>query len=64
MTIDRLIEEENNIGKVFNLDRNEVNEYLDILEKQGYIEINRTAGLNTVYVKTNKNILNQYYDKE
>ncbi|MDU1811750.1 DUF4007 family protein [Clostridium perfringens] len=63
-TIDRLIEEENNIGKVFNLDRNEVNEYLDILEKQGYIEINRTAGLNTVYVKTNKNILNQYYDKE
>ena len=49
---------------MFNLDRNEVNEYLDILEKQGYIEINRTAGLNTVYVKTNNNILNQYYDKE
>lgn len=63
-TIDRLLEDDNNISKVFNLDRNEVNEYLDILEKQGYIQMNRTAGLNTVYVKFEGDILEEYYNKK
>ena len=63
-TIERLLEDENNISKVFNLDRNEVNEYLDILEKQGYIQINRTAGLNTVYVNFEGDIFKEYYNKK
>ncbi|MGL4731559.1 MAG: DUF4007 family protein [Clostridium sp.] len=63
-TIERLLEDDNNISKVFGLDRNEVNEYLDILEKQGYIQINRTAGLNTVYVNFEGNIFEEYYSKK
>lgn len=62
-TIDKLIEEECNVGKVFNLDKNILNEYLDELESHEYIRINRTAGLNTIYIKniTTTNILNEYY---
>lgn len=62
-TIDKLIEEECNVGKVFNLDRNILNEYLDELEDCGFIKINRTAGLNTVYINeiNTKDILEEYF---
>lgn len=64
-TINRLIDDENNIGKVFNLDKNLVNEYIDKLHQEGYLSISRTAGLNTISL-INKNltleeILNNYY---
>jgi hypothetical protein len=58
-TINRLIEDENNIGKVFNLDKNLINEYVDILKNEGYLNVNRTAGLNTITIK--ENILEKYY---
>lgn len=62
-TIDKLIEEDCNVGKVFNLDRNILNEYLDELEDCGFIKINRTAGLNTVYINeiNTKDILEEYF---
>lgn len=63
-TIDRLIEEDCNVGKVFNLDRNVLNEYLDELEDGGFIKINRTAGLNTIYINeiNTKEILEKYFN--
>lgn len=66
VSIDSLINDPNNIGKVFNLDRVLVNEYLDQLRVSGYITINRTAGLDMVYVnadKTPQGIIREYYEK-
>ncbi len=65
-TINRLIEDENNIGKVFNLDKNLINEYVDILKNEGYLNVNRTAGLNTITIKENitKEIILEKYYKE
>lgn len=64
-TINRLIEDDSNIGKVFNLDKNSINEYLDILQQERYLSITRTAGLNTISLRDNsiqtKDILNKYY---
>ncbi|MBD7914583.1 DUF4007 family protein [Clostridium sp. Sa3CUN1] len=63
-TIKNLIEDENNIGKVFNLDKNSINNYVDILEDEGYLRVNRTAGLNTIYpTDLAVDILNKYYSE-
>ena len=62
-TIDSLIEDDNNIAKVFNLDRNDINKLIDILEKDNLININRTAGLNTIYFKQSDIITNYYSNK-
>lgn len=56
----------NNIGKVFHLNRMSMNEYLDQLRVAGYLTINRTAGLNMIYI--NKpvalpDIMRKYYEK-
>lgn len=48
--IDTLLTQDNNVGKIFNLDRNMLNEYLDRLRQEGFIELNRTAGLDMVYI--------------
>lgn len=48
--IDTLLTQDNNVGKIFNLDRNMINEYLDRLRQEGFIELNRTAGLDMVYI--------------
>ena len=63
-TIKSLIEDENNIGRVFNLDKNSVNYYVDLLEDEGYLSVNRTAGLNTIYpTDLAVDILNKYYSE-
>lgn len=62
--IETLSSQENNVGKIFNLDRNMINEYLDRLRQEGYIELNRTAGLDMVYLTkdiTPAEILEIYY---
>ncbi len=63
ITIGNLLEYEGNIGKVFNLDKSMVDEYIDDLENEGYLTINRTAGLNTIYINniTKEEILVKYY---
>lgn len=66
VSIDSLINDTNNIGKVFNLDRILINEYLDQLRVSGFIALNRTAGLDMVYVNTDKtpqDIMCEYYEK-
>ncbi len=67
VSIQSLIEEENNAGKLLNLNRPRINEYLDQLRARGYITINRTAGLDMVYFNrefTVKEILEDYYTQE
>lgn len=66
VSIESLINDPNNIGKVFNLDRVLVNEYLDQLRVSGYITLNRTAGLDMVYINTDRTpqgIMREYYEK-
>ena len=63
-TINNLIEDCNNVGKVFNLNKNLVNYYIDILEEEKYIYVTRTAGLNTIYpTEKATNILEKYYSQ-
>ena len=65
--IDTLMTQNNNVGKVLHLDRTMLNEYLDMLRQDGYITLNRTAGLDMVYLNrtdiTPVEILNEYYTK-
>jgi hypothetical protein len=66
-SISNLLNDTGNVGKVLNLDRNILNEYLDILKNDGYFDINRTAGLDKIYIKTDmlkKDILEDYYKRQ
>jgi len=64
--INDLLEKDNNIGKIYNLSRIEVNNYLDILEKKKYINVIRTAGLDVIE-QTKQfdvySVINEYYKK-
>ncbi|KGN00915.1 hypothetical protein Z969_09150 [Clostridium novyi A str. 4570] len=64
-SISSILEDSCNAGKIFNLDRNILNEYLDMLMNDGYISINRTAGLDKIYIKKGykKEVLKAYYEE-
>jgi len=66
VSIDDLLKAPNNVGRVFNLNRVTINEYLDQLRISGYLTINRTAGLDMVYVDSVmklQDIMVEYYEK-
>lgn len=66
VSIDDLLKAPNNIGRVFNLNRVSINEYLDQLRISGHLTINRTAGLDMVYVNSimkPQDIMIEYYEK-
>jgi len=65
ISIENILTDKCNAGKVLNLDRNLLNEYLDLLKISDYIEINRTAGLNQVYPKIldKQEIIIDYYQQ-
>jgi len=63
-TIEKILSDTCNAGKILNLDRNLLNYYLDELKNDNYIQIIRTAGLDTIYLKKDcdcKDILLEYY---
>ena len=67
LNIEDLIKKDNSVGKLLNLDKVLLNEYLDILKKQELITINRTAGLNMLYINKRMNIEEifcKYFGKE
>ena len=54
------------MGRIFNLNRSMINEYLDQLRAINLVTINRTAGLDMVYVTTEMtamDIMRAYYEK-
>lgn len=65
ISIENILTDKCNAGKVLNLDRNLLNEYLDLLKNAGYIGINRTAGLNQIYPKkySKQDVLKEYYEQ-
>ena len=66
ISIDNLLTASNNVGRIFNLNRVAINDYLDQLRVAGYITLNRTAGLGMVYINylnNPKDIMIEYYKK-
>lgn len=66
--IDALTDNVNMPGKILNLNRITVNEFLDILQNGGYIMVNRTAGLDMVYPgqckdMTREDVVRTYYKR-
>lgn len=51
ISIEDLMTIENGPAKILNLDKNLLNEYLDEIRNRGLIDINRTAGLNMLYLR-------------
>ena len=50
VSIENLLSAQDSPGRIFGLDRITLNDNLDTLEECGYIHIDRTAGLDTVYI--------------
>ena len=66
ISLDRLLVEPCNAGKVFHLTPYRLNSYLDELQAGGYLTIQRTAGLNMVYPTaglTALGIAQEYYGR-
>lgn len=64
--IDTLTDGENMPGKVYGLNRIMINDLLDELQRDGYIIVNRTAGLDIVYLEkelSENDILREHYKR-
>ena len=67
INIEELLKEDNSVSNFLNLDKILLNEYLDILKRLGLLTLNRTAGLNMVYINqryTLRRIFEIHYGKE
>lgn len=67
VSIENLLEDENSPGRIFGISRVTLNDSLDMLEHRGYLKIDRTAGLDTVYfendaIKTRDEVIKQIYE--
>lgn len=62
ISIDELITSPNSLAKILNLDKNLVNIYLDDMRRNRLITINRTAGLNMIYIQKKLN-LNEIFEE-
>lgn len=66
INIQDIMIEENSVCKLLNLDKVLLNEYLETFRKEKLITINRTAGLNMIYVDKKmklEDIFNLYYER-
>ena len=60
-----MIEGEESIASVFHLTTTQINELLDKLDSRGYIRVNRTAGLDVIYIETDitpEDVMREYYE--
>lgn len=67
INIEELLKEDNSVSNLLNLDKILLNEYLDSLKRLGLITLNRTAGLNMVYINqkyTLRRIFELHYGRE
>lgn len=61
INIDEILKGKNSAGKLLNISKSELNLYLDMLKREKCITINKTAGLNMVYIHK-KYELNKIFD--
>lgn len=67
ISIEDLLKLNNSVGKLLNLDKTLLNEYLEILKREKLITVNRTAGLNMIYINKKMNlaeIFDKYFRKD
>lgn len=67
ININDLIKGDNAVCKLLNLDKMLLNECLDILKKDKLITVNRTAGLNMIYINKRyslKEVFEKYFERE
>lgn len=67
VSIEDLLRDNNSVGKLLNIDKTLLNEYLELLKRKDYITINRTAGLNMIYINkeiTLEEIFKNYFRKD
>lgn len=62
ISIEDVLKKENSPVKLLNLDKNQINEYLDEMKKNDLITINRTAGLNMIYINKQMTIEEIFVD--
>lgn len=65
VSINNLIEGEESIASIFQMTTTHINELLDKLDSRGYIRVNRTAGLDVIYIKTEitpEDVMREYYE--
>ena len=62
ISIDDLLKIENSPLRLLNLDKNLINDYLDDMKRNELITINRTAGLNMIYLRR-KMTLNEIFEE-
>jgi len=66
INIDEFLKIENGPGKILNFDKNLLYEYLDEMKRNELITINRTAGLNMIYLRrkmTTSEIFEEYFNR-
>ena len=66
LSIEVLTEGENSLASIYHMNSIDVNRFLDKIQDSGYIEVNRTAGLDVIYkIKdiSKLEILEKYYKK-
>ena len=67
LNIDDFVKKQDGVCKILNLDKNTLNEYLEILKNDKLITLNKTAGLNMVYIEKYHNlseVFENYFGKE
>lgn len=67
INIEEILKEDNSAGRILNLDKITLNNYLDYLKRVGLVTLNRTAGLNMVYINkkyTLQEIFEIHFGKE
>ena len=65
ISIDDLVSKPGSVGKSLNIKRTMLLEYIDALADRKKLTVNKTAGLDMIYVNTkqeSKDILNEYYE--
>ncbi|MBP1925268.1 hypothetical protein J2Z76_001125 [Sedimentibacter acidaminivorans] len=66
ISIDRISVGDESLGNIYNLSRVTVNEFLDRLDSLNYIKVDRTAGLDMIYKKSNitaESVIRSYYNE-
>ena len=68
LQIDTITDDVNMPGRILNLNRIAVNEFLDALQNSSYIIVNRTAGLDIVYPQncqdmTRETVVKKYFER-
>lgn len=66
ISIEKVINDDNGLASIYQITSVMANEYLDSLDALGYITVQRTAGLDVIYKKTDiesVNVVELYYEK-